>query len=350
MIRNLAGQTAQGQVINATTGAAFSGTVTVYVSLDGSTATIGSVGSGLATDVGGGLFTYFPTAGETDGALVSFQFRGTGAITTVVEYPTLTLAQQSAASAGTGSFATTANTIITGALQLLGVVDPEETPTAAMLADGLRRLNMMMGSWTTQSLTIPTVNREVFDMTADKGGPDDPYTIGPGGDFDTTRPLTLEGAGLLLNASDPPVEIPLAVITDDAYQLTQIKDLSNVLPTQVYYNPTFAGGLGTIILWPVPNTASNSLVLYRKYQLGLFTSATAGYDLPEGAAEPIEYQLALRLAGTWNRGRVPDDVREIARTSFSTFKRSNYKLVDLPQDPILSNRRFGYNIQTGTGS
>lgn len=248
---------------------------------------------------------------------------------------------------------TTANQVVTGALQLGNVIDPEDTPTAAMLSDGFRRLNMMMGQWSIQSLTIPVVAREVFSLVSGQGGPTNPYTIGPGGDFDTTRPKRLEGAGLLLGNTSPAVEMPRAVLTDDAYEAIQIKDLANALFTSVYYNATFDGGLGRIYLWPVPNTTDNQLVLYRSQQLGLFTSATTSYDLPEGANEPMEYQLALRLAPVWGvpLSAIPDVVATAA-SSFGIFKRSNVKINDMPQDVVFppADRRYGYNINTGTGS
>ena len=46
----------------------------------------------------------------------------------------------------------------------------------------------MIGSWSLQPLaSIPVIAREVFSLTSDIGV----YTIGPGGDFDTSRPPSL---------------------------------------------------------------------------------------------------------------------------------------------------------------
>ncbi len=244
---------------------------------------------------------------------------------------------------------TTANTIITNAYNMVGLIDPEETPSAAMAQSGLYWLNLMLGSWSLQDLTKPFNNREVFALTANKGGPSLPYTIGPGGDFNTTRPASLTGAGLILGSSSPLIEMPRALLTDDAWQQIQVKDLSNALFTDVYYNPTFAGGLGTINLWPVPNTAANSLVIYRDQQLALTMTLTSTYELPEGSDEPITTNLAMRLAMAW-QVPVSNDLRLLASTSLGVFKRSNLKLTDLPTDPALTaDNRYGYNIQTGTG-
>jgi len=89
MIRNLAGQAVGAEVVNAGSGAAFVGTVTVYVTVDGGVQALGTVGAGVATAEGNGLFTYLPSAAETDGLLVAFTFIGTGAIPSTVQMTTI---------------------------------------------------------------------------------------------------------------------------------------------------------------------------------------------------------------------------------------------------------------------
>lgn len=204
----------------------------------------------------------------------------------------------------------------------------------------------MTGTLAIQPQTIPVIGREVFPLVAFKGGPSTPYTIGgTGGDFNTSRPNELEGAGLLMPGSPNPVEIPRAVITDDGWEAIQIKDLQSSLFTGVYYNAAFP--LGTINLWPVPNTTLNSLVLYRKEQLGQFTSLTAVYNVPNGYDEMLEYNLAVRLAGPY-RMPLPPYVQQMATETLGQVKRANYRITDVAVDPALARqRRYGYNINTG---
>lgn len=242
----------------------------------------------------------------------------------------------------------TAGDFITGALRLLQVLDVAETPDNDVAQDGLRRLNMMMGSWGIQPGTIPVRRREVFDLVSGKGTEANPYTIGPAADFAVTqRPNAIVGVGLLLGSSSPPVEIPRGLFTDDAYEAVQVKTLGNPLFTDLYYRPTYP--LGTILLWPVPNTADNDIVLYWDEQLTEFADLETDYDFPQGTPEAIEYNLALRLAPA-NQIEVPADVRMLAVSSLAAVKRSNLRLTDLPTDPaITANNRFSYNIQTGLG-
>lgn len=249
---------------------------------------------------------------------------------------------------------TTANTVITGALQLINALGQGETPSAAVATDGLRRLNLMLGSWSLQPLTKPVQSREVFPLVPNYGGPDSPYTIGPGGDFDTERPNPedVQGVGLLLatTGSAPAVEITRTLLTDDMFEAIAIKDLSNSLFTTVYYNATYTGDLGSVTLWPVPDTNVNSIVFYLLKSLRAFSSLTAQYDLPRGLDEALEYNLALRLARPYGFP-LPPEIAGLAAHSLSVFKRSNVRMSDQANDPALTqNRRGGYNINTDTGT
>lgn len=85
MKKNVASQVIGAEMINATTGAAFTSTVTVYVTGDAGTQAIGSVGSGICTHEGNGFHTYAPAQAETNYDHVAFTFIGTGAIPATVQ-------------------------------------------------------------------------------------------------------------------------------------------------------------------------------------------------------------------------------------------------------------------------
>lgn len=317
----------------------------------------------------------------------------------------------------------TARSLGQGAFQRLGIFQVNESFPADDAEYARTRLNQMMGSWAIQPLTIPVIAREVFPITADLGT----YTIGPGGDFDTSRPSRLTGAALLLNndetaasvtsisrsgsvatatvtshglssgqnvtisgaaqaayngtfaitvtgvstftyvvegqptspatgtitalaesTAEDVTEIPLGILTDDGWRGIQNKSLTSTLPTDVYLNPTFFGGFGTINLWPVPTTDEHALVLYRPQQLSTFPSLTAEYILPDGYEEALEDALAVKLGPAYGVA-LTEDVKEAARLSTGWMKRANVKLTDLAIDPMFTmNRRGGYNINTGT--
>lgn len=317
-------------------------------------------------------------------------------------------------------------TLITAAMQDIGVLAQGEVPDAALGQDGLRRLNAMVDGWTNQTLTIPFVTRQVFPLVAGKGGPAWPYTMGTGGDFDVPRPTSLTGAGLILapgwtpqtvssltrsgttatatvtahgystgfviimagaspegyngqvtvtvvdantftyavpstlttpatgtitatsTASGDPVEVPRAIITDDAFQANQVKNLTNSQSTIVYFNQTYP--LATIILWPVPDTTVNSLALYWNAQVAQFANLSTSYYFPPGYPEALEFNLAVRLCTPAYGRTIDPSILQLARESLAWVKRTNTKLSDLPTDPAITHdRRGGYNILTGTG-
>jgi hypothetical protein len=85
MKKNVAGQAVGAQMVDATTGGAFSGSVTVSVTGDAGTQATGSVGSGACTHEGNGYHTYAPAQAETNYDLVAFTFTGTGAVPATVQ-------------------------------------------------------------------------------------------------------------------------------------------------------------------------------------------------------------------------------------------------------------------------
>lgn len=89
MRKNVASQVIGAQMVNASTGAAFTGSVTVYVTGDAGTQAVGSVGSGACTHEGNGYHSYAPAQAETNYDLIAFTFIGTGAIPATVQVFTI---------------------------------------------------------------------------------------------------------------------------------------------------------------------------------------------------------------------------------------------------------------------
>jgi hypothetical protein len=83
--KNVSGQKIGAQMITAADGTAFTGSVTVAVTVDAGTQATGSVGSGACAHEGGGYHTYAPAQAETNGDLIAFTFSGTGAIPVTVQ-------------------------------------------------------------------------------------------------------------------------------------------------------------------------------------------------------------------------------------------------------------------------
>lgn len=85
MKKNVSGQVVGVEMITASDGSAFTGAVTVYVTGDGGTQAVGSVGSGACTHEGNGFHTYAPSQAETNYDHIAFTFTGSGAIPVTVQ-------------------------------------------------------------------------------------------------------------------------------------------------------------------------------------------------------------------------------------------------------------------------
>lgn len=120
MIRNVAGQSASCQMTATADGSDYAGVVTVYVTVDNGIQAVGTVGAGVCTNEGHGLYSYQPSQAETNGASIDFTFTGAGALTKTRNYQTLTAAQ--AAAAGT---VTPTGNLVSDLLDTMAVLDNE---------------------------------------------------------------------------------------------------------------------------------------------------------------------------------------------------------------------------------
>ena len=243
------------------------------------------------------------------------------------------------------SVSTTAGTLITASLKLIGVLGEGETATAEMSADAFDRLNDLVDGLGVQRFSMLTRARTVYTPIANQST----YTIGPSGaDWTAARPVTVEAAGLVLTSSTPTIEIPLTLLTDDQYAAIGIKALTSTLPTELYYNPTTTSGKGTVFLWPTPTTAANTIALYVPVAVSQFTSLAAAVTLMPMYSKALRYRLALELAPEFGRV-VPSSVAAIAEDSWTQLKAVNVRLSDLDLDrAVLPVHPGRYTITSDT--
>ena len=85
MKKNVASQVIGAQMVSASDGSAFTGSVTVYVTGNGGTQAVGTVGSGACTHEGNGFHSYAPAQAETNYDHIAFTFIGTGAVPATIQ-------------------------------------------------------------------------------------------------------------------------------------------------------------------------------------------------------------------------------------------------------------------------
>lgn len=246
----------------------------------------------------------------------------------------------------------TGNEIVGDAFAILNVFMPGETVPPNQGQFARRFLNDWIGELGQRDLFIPIISRERFDTVANQGGPDNPYTIGPGGNWDTERPSnqnSIVAANLILTSTSPEVRVPLGIYTDDAYDSNPLPSMTNTQPTGLYYNPYYNNDLGKVYLWPVPTTSINDVELFLQKSIAPFANLSTPYWVPDGVVRMMKYNLADMLQVPFGR-ELSQKAQQIAISSMSTFKRANTKLSDLANDVTFTAfRRTLYNINTGAG-
>jgi hypothetical protein len=243
--------------------------------------------------------------------------------------------------------------IVTAAFRRLNVIESNAVPSPEDMADGFLRFKSMLGLWRRQRLTIPFTARVTWPLSATKGGSATPYTVGVGGDINTPAPTQGNDLQWFFQdlATAPPQEYPLWPLTDDYYQAIPQKDLTAPFPQQAYYKATYAGGLGSLYLWPVATRANLQGVLYTPSGLQDPAATSSTLVVPDGYDLPLMDNLARVMWPEW-RENVPIDpeLRASAIEGLGWLKTNNVRMADLGLDPMWSFQDAGsYDINSDTG-
>lgn len=226
----------------------------------------------------------------------------------------------------------TAQTLITNAIQTLGVLGDGDTPTAGELADGLGYLNEMLESWSIDSMMVYQILQESKAITAGTQS----ITIGSGGTFNTTRPVNIQNA-FFRDANN--LDYQLQIVPQDSYQRIQLKTVQTSYPYVAYYDNAYP--LGTLYFYPVP---SQNLTLYMNtwQQLQQFATLGTTVSLPPGYAEMIRYQLAIRLASQYGVP-VPPTVPNLATNAMARVKKLNSRITPMRTEVGYMGKKTGAN-------
>ena len=179
---------------------------------------------------------------------------------------------------------TTARQIIRRSLQLNGVLTKNEAPAGDEASDGLIALNDLIESWSNDSLLIYARLSESFPLVSGQAS----YTIGPGGDFDTTRPMQILSAFTRIGN----IDYKMSTINGVSFDQIPQKDISSSIPETIFYDGN--APLGTLTIYPVPTTGN--IHLRSEKQLTAFTTLDTDLDLPPGWDRALIYNLALETA------------------------------------------------------
>ena len=232
----------------------------------------------------------------------------------------------------------TTKRLVESALRSIGVLASGEEAKPAELQDALLYAKQMLDSWANETLLVPALVHEQFDLTEQNT-----FTIGPGGDFDTVRPTLIEK----LNIREPSGhQVPVEIVGLNTWSDIPIKSNVQSFPLYAYY--TSGNPLGTLRFSAV-TAAGNKLVMVSSKPIQDLPELTEEVEFPPGYERAIRLGLALELTPEY--GKQVDQVIALQYAQArKILKRTNSatRLRDLQVDPALTQPR-GYDIYSGPG-
>ena len=229
--------------------------------------------------------------------------------------------------------------MILRSLRLIGEKARGATLTANEQTECLDSLNAMMESWTIDRLMVYQITQESFALTASQGA----YTIGTGGNFNTTRPTRLVDPCFIRDGSN--YDSPVRLINIDAYGKIVDKTTDGSYPTYLYYDAGFsATSTATINLYPEPQ-AGLTLYINSWKQLQSFANVSTALLLPPGYERAIVFNYAIEEAGGFTS--VSPEVAKIARESKAAIKSMNLPDVTMRVETGILSVYGRSNILTG---
>lgn len=176
--------------------------------------------------------------------------------------------------------------LIKSSLRLIGVVATDEDVSANDAASALVVYNIMLDQWRNEKLMVYSMKNDQFDLGVGTAS----YEIGPGGTWNTTRPIKIEKATIHYGNLD----FELELIPFDRYAELVYKSIASTYPTKLWYNPTYP--LGTVTLYPVPNALDLKINIYQRIAAASATTINDTISFPEGYLQALRYNLAVELA------------------------------------------------------
>lgn len=226
----------------------------------------------------------------------------------------------------------TVATRIARAIRLLGL---GRAPTTDDYADGLVALNALLDLWRNDGLLCYAFQDESLTLSAS----DSSYTIGPGGDLNTTRPVEIVDAWV--EDSDD-ISHSVRLISDEEYAAIPDKTATSTWPDCANYRASMS--TGTLRVWPVP-TGTVTLKLTTRVVVAAFSATSDTVTLPPGWEQMIDSNLAVAMAPEFPVP-VPPETAKMARDSMRLVRRMNAKPFKMHTELVGLVGRRNANILT----
>lgn len=204
-------------------------------------------------------------------------------------------------------------------------------------ADALATLNAMLDAWNAEGFWIPRMGvRDLYTLEAGKAS----YTLGPDADWNAPRPFRIEGAGIIIDGREQPLDDPLTF-----GQWAEIRDKAAAgIPSRFYDDGAYPAA--NVYFHPVPQSAYQ-VALYVWDQILKFASTDETVLFPAGGYEmAVRYGLAVELAAA-NPGNSISPLTIAKASEYkAAVKRKNFRTRLMGNDaPGVC--RHSFDIMTG---
>lgn len=231
----------------------------------------------------------------------------------------------------------TAQVLINGALRAIGQLEQGQEPDAEASADALLAMNQMIDSWSTERLSVYSMQDQTFTWPANTIS----RTVGPTGNFVGTRPVLVDDS-TFFKANN--LRYNLALLNVDQYNGIALPTVTSTLPQALYVNMTMPDA--TMYIYPVPTQA---IELHLMSVQELTQPATLATELvvPPGYLKAFRFNLAVEVATEFGI-EPPQQVKRQAEISKRNIKRINNPndLMTMPYS-LVGRRKNNFNVFSG---
>lgn len=237
----------------------------------------------------------------------------------------------------------TGATAVNGALELVHVIRPGQTPATTESAEALAICNRMLESWSTDRLLVPVVGFARYALTANQAAY--PIGVSASAPFNVARPIRIDAAGIVqtvYNAGTGDFRSDLEIISEREYVSIKDKTATSDVPERLYYAPGVANG--TIYLWPTPNVSTaTQLELSTWTALSQFADLVTDVPVAPGYQRAIITNLAIELVAAFPAAMLDQSTAVMAQESKAYIMRLNSQMVPQMPDaatPPTTNQAF----------
>lgn len=184
---------------------------------------------------------------------------------------------------------TTLYDLLTGALRADGLLYEGQTPSASKIQNAQDAMNLTLDELS--DIILYASVTEQFNLVAGKGT----YAIGPSGDFDTSRPVSVVDCCFVRDLTSG-VDYPVPMLNQGQFNAISLKNYTLSIPQNIFYDPQYP--LGQITFYFIPDKEYLFNLVSVK-PLSEITSLTEAINLPPEFRNFIKWMTAKALAADY---------------------------------------------------